>query len=182
MKTRQTVEKLLLAVLALLLVYFGYGWYSRNHVSGDEGFTATKTINFSPIAVENPALRLDLLERLKKMEYEGTHRNIFSASAPPPPPAAPVQPVAAQPAVPSTPPPPPALTIPATFFGYVTDARSGSRRAFFNEGDNVYVVGIGDTLLGRFRLLQIGNNSAELEETASGRRATVTMEEPGPAS
>ena len=183
MKTRQIIEKVLLGVLVLVLGYFVYGWYNRNQVSGAEDVATTTKVNFAPIAVENPALRLDLLDRLRKMEYEGPHRNIFSASAPPPPPSpAQVQTVAAQPAVPATPPPPPPLTIPATFFGYVTDARGGSRRAFFTEGDNVYVVGIGDTLLGRFRLLQIGNNSAELEETASGRRATVTMEEPGPSS
>jgi hypothetical protein len=84
-----------------------------------------------------------------------------------------VQPVQQQ-----APPPPPPLTVPATFFGYVTDARSGVKRAFFNEGEEVHVVGIGEVLLGRFRLLQIGNSTAELEETSSGRRTTLTMEEP----
>ena len=49
------------------------------------------------------------------------------------------------------------------------------------EGDDVFVLGVGDILLGRFRLLQIGNSTAELEETASGRRATVTLQEPGPS-
>jgi hypothetical protein len=36
-------------------------------------------------------------------------------------------------------------------------------------------------VLGRFRLLQIGNSSVELEETSTGRRATLTMEEPTPS-
>ena len=67
--------------------------------------------------------------------------------------------------------------MPATFFGYVTDARTGAKRAFFNDGDDVYVVAVGETLLGRFRLLQLGNNTAQVEETATGRTATLTMQE-----
>jgi hypothetical protein len=69
--------------------------------------------------------------------------------------------------------------VPATFFGYVTDSRTGTRRAFFSEGEEVFVVGIGDVLMGRFRLVQIGNSTAEVEETASGRHATLTLVEQG---
>ena len=74
------------------------------------------------------------------------------------------------------------LVVPATFYGYVTDQQTGMRRAFFMEGENVYVLGVGDVLLGRYRLVQIGNSSAELEEISTGRRATLTMEEPTPAA
>jgi hypothetical protein len=73
------------------------------------------------------------------------------------------------------------LVIPATFYGFVTDAQTGIRRAFFIEGENVYIVAVGELLLGRYRLVQIGNSSAELEELSTGRRATLTMEEPNPA-
>lgn len=67
--------------------------------------------------------------------------------------------------------------VPATFYGYVTDAHTGTRRAFFIEGeDNIYVLAVGEILLGRFRLVQIGSDTAELEEISSGRRATLTME------
>jgi hypothetical protein len=138
--------------------------------------------NFEPLPVENPALRLDLLDRLKKFQYEGSHRSIFSASLPPPVPTAPAVPVApAKPIVAPPPSGPPPLVVPATFFGYVTDARTGTRRAFFSDADDVYVVAVGETLLGRFRLVQIGNNTAEMEEVASGRRTTLTLEEPGPS-
>jgi hypothetical protein len=68
--------------------------------------------------------------------------------------------------------------VPATFFGYVTDVRTGARRACFSQGDDVVgILGVGEVLLGRFRLVQIGNSSVELEETASGRRTTLVMEE-----
>jgi hypothetical protein len=49
------------------------------------------------------------------------------------------------------------------------------------EGENVYIIGVGETLLGRYRLVQIGNSSVELEEISTGRHATLTMEEPNPA-
>ena len=132
---------------------------------------------FVPLAVENPALRMDLLDELKKFEYEGPRRNIFSAAPLPvaPPPQAVAPPVAA---VPAPLPGPPPLVVPATFFGHVTDKRSGASRAFFSQGDEVYVLGLGDVLMNRFRLVQIGDHTAELEEIASGRRTTVTMEQP----
>jgi hypothetical protein len=178
---RRRIQLAAFAVLVAVLAYLVYGWYAENHVSNDAPVFAAGTAKFAPIAIENPALRTDLLDALRKLEYEGPHRNIFNASAPAPPPPPPVQSQVTQAPVSTVPPPPPPLTVPATFFGYVTDARTGTRRAFFNEGDNVYVVGVGDVLLGRFRLVQIGNSTAEVEETASGRHATLTMEEPGPS-
>jgi hypothetical protein len=67
--------------------------------------------------------------------------------------------------------------VPAVFFGHVTDARSGARRAFFSEGEEVYVLGVGEVLLSRFRLVQIGDTTAELEEMSSGRRTTLTLQQ-----
>ncbi len=166
-----------IAVFAVLLVILGYMVYSRTRPSAAAS-AADALLGFQPLSVENPTLRLDLLDRMKQFEYQGSHRNIFVAT-PPPPPAPP--PSASHSAVPAAPPPPPPLVVPATFFGYVTDARTGNRRAFFSEGDDVYVLAVGETLLGRFRLLQIGNNTAEMEEVASGRRTTLTLEEPGPS-
>ena len=168
---------LLLSGLAILLVAVLYLEYRPQDTAPAISAISGK---FEPLPVENPALRLDLLDRLKKFQYEGTHRSIFSASLPPaaaPTVSAPVAPVAPPP--PSGPPP---LVVPATFFGYVTDTRTGTRRAFFNDADDVYVVAVGETLLGRFRLVQIGNNTAEMEEVATGRKATLTMtEDPGPS-
>jgi hypothetical protein len=122
-----------------------------------------------------------LLERLKKLQYEGSHRNIFSAVAAPPVSAVPPVAVAPPQVGPVGPSGPAPLVVPATFYGFVTDARTGIRRAFFMEGENVYIMAVGEVLLGRFRLMQIGNSSVELEEISTGRRATLTMEEPNPA-
>jgi hypothetical protein len=167
------------AALAILVLVFFYVIYRNNRSPEIAPVVSQAAESFRPISVENPALRLDLLERLRKSQYEGSHRNIFSLSAPQPAPQA----KAAPPPLPVAPvaPPPPqeqSLVVPATFYGYVTDAQTGTRRAFFTEGDNVYVLAIGEVLLGRFRLLQIGNTTADLEEVGSGRRATLTMEPP----
>jgi hypothetical protein len=172
-RRNQIALGLLLAVLALLVLVI---YSNRQPVAIAVASGARQT--FVPIAVENPALRLDLIENLKKFQYAGPRRNIFSTMATPAP--APVE-VAAAPivAAPPVPLPGPApLVVPATFFGRVTDRASGSQRAFFSEGDNVYVVGLGDTLMNRFRVVQIGDSTTEVEEIASGRRTTLTMEKP----
>lgn len=169
-------------LLAGLAVVFFYIIYRSNRSPEIAPVVSSADEKFRPIAVENPALKLELLERLKKLQYEGSHRNIFSSVAPPPVSAAPppgaIPPPALAPVAPAGPAP---LVVPATFYGFVTDAQTGKRRAFFMEGENVYIIGVGETLLGRYRLVQIGNSSVELEEIGTGRRATLTMEEPNPA-
>jgi hypothetical protein len=174
MTRRNQVALVLLVAVLLLLAYVIYDNVQDPVVTA---VTAGAGPGFVPLAVENPALRLDLLEQLKKFQYQGPRRNIFSTAPLP----APVAPQFAPPPVSTTPfqsAGPPPLTIPAIFFGHVTDTRTGTRRAFFSEGEEVYVLGVGEILLGRFRLMTISNNTAELEELSSGRRATLTMEEP----
>ena len=164
----------LLAGLLLVLAYVAYRSLRPVDVVSSVSAADEK---FVPLPVENPSLRLDLLDGLKSLEYEGPRRNIFSAAPLAPPPSA--LPVSVAPAAPAAPPGPPPLVVPAMFFGYVADAQTGTRRAFFSTADDVYVLGVGEILLGRFRLLQIGNTTADLEEVASGRRTTVTMDETG---
>ncbi len=59
------------------------------------------------------------------------------------------------------------------FFGYGTMPNGTSRRAFLTDGDEVYIVGEGDTLLGKFRVMKIGNANLDFEEIASGRRGST---------
>jgi hypothetical protein len=135
--------------------------------------------NYTPIGVENPAVRLDLLKKIRSFEYSGRHRNIFSPSLPPPevPATKPGGPGKnAQPLPPVDTGPPP-LTLPLKFFGYASDPRTGRRRAFFTDGDDVFIAAEGETLLTRFRVLRIGNSSAEVEEISSKRRTTAILEE-----
>jgi len=169
-------------LLAGLGVLFLYIIYVSNRPSEIAQVVSSADEKFRPIAVENPALKLELLERLKKLQYQGSHRNIFSSVAPPPVSAVPPPGIAPPPiTAPVGPSGPAPLVVPATFYGFVTDAQTGMRRAFFMEGENVYIIAVGEMLLGHYRLVQIGNSSVELEETSTGRRATLTMEEPNPA-
>jgi hypothetical protein len=171
-----------ITLLAGLGLVFLYIIYISNRPSEIAQVVSSADEKFRPIAVENPALKLELLERLKKLQYQGSHRNIFSSVAPPPASAVPAPVIAPPPITAASGPSGSApLVVPATFYGFVTDAQTGMRRAFFIEGENVYIIAVGEMLLGHYRLVQIGNSSVELEETSTGRRATLTMEEPNPA-
>jgi len=137
---------------------------------------------FTPLSVDNPALRMDILKRFLALEYTGAHRNIFTATLPlpPAPPVVPVQVVAApQPVVNPGPPP---LTVEAKYFGYVSDAGGSHRKAFFATANNedVFIAGEGDTLMGHFQVIRISATQAVVEEVSTGRSATLVLEEPGP--
>jgi hypothetical protein len=167
-------------LVALIGVLVGVYLANRPQISGLQGVLASDS-KFQPLNVDEPQLRLDLLAKLQKLEYSGTHRNIFSAVA---------LPVALTPAdiakanhrYPGVdrPPPPPPVEVPAQFFGYASMPSSPRRLAFFLNGDDVLVVQEGSVFLSRFRLDKIGNDSADVEEISSGRHATVQMVQPPP--
>jgi hypothetical protein len=169
----------LAGLLVLLAAIVYYSFFDKIPSTGFAGVLAADT-KFEPLDVQEAQLRLDKLEKLRKLEYSGSHRNIFVV-APPPPPASQAQ-AAANAAArfvgPMPPPPPPPLQIPAEFFGYATQPRTGRRTAFFTSGDDVLVVSEGDKFLNNLRLVHIGNDSADVEEISSGRHATVQMVQP----
>jgi hypothetical protein len=159
----------LLVLLSVLVVnYFTGRSPLAITLSGDQKFLA--------LDVKDPALRLDRLERIRKLAYPGMKRNIFNGELPPPlhpvvvsPPVVVQQPV--QPVV-------PVLQVPLKFYGLTVDPRSGKRRAFFTNGEEVFIASEGDTLLTRYHLLHIGNTSADFEELGTGLRATLPLEQP----
>ena len=174
MSRRTQIGVLIGLVVLLIVVYLA----NRTQMPGLQGVLASDG-KFQPLNVDEPQLRIDLLEKLQKLEYSGTHRNIFSAVA------LPVEPTAAEkaklehryPTV-DAPPPPPPVQVPAQFFGYASMKSSPRRLAFFLNGEDVIVVQEGSVFLSRFRLDKIGNDSADVEEISSGRHATVPMVQP----
>lgn len=174
--SRRTEVYLLVGLGILLAVVF---YYNVRTPEQDGSGVFAENSRFQPLDVQEPRLHIDRLEKLRKLQYKGEHRNIFVA-VPVPPPQAPGQhtPAPAEFVGPKLPPPPPPLEVPAEFFGYATRQASGRRVAFFTSGDDVLVVAEGDTFLGRFRLVHIGNDTADVEEIATGRHATIPMIQP----
>lgn len=127
--------------------------------------------------VENPELKLDLLKKIRAQEYTGTRRNIFSMSLPPPPAPKTADIKPPVPTGPVDPPPPPELMVPFKFYGFSSNPANGRKRAFFTNGDDIWIVSEGDTIQNRFKLIRFGNTTAEVEEIASGRRKTLPLEE-----
>ncbi|MCL6481585.1 MAG: hypothetical protein K6U02_07655 [Firmicutes bacterium] len=161
-------------LIFVLLVLLGVFYLQQNRTTQlVRVFSAPA--QYTPLQVPDPTLRLDLQERKRQIEYTGTHRNIFSASLPPPPAA---EPVAQSPPPPPPPAGPPPLTIPFTYFGYVEDPRSGRRRGAFTNGEEVWIAAEGETVMTRFRVVQLGSANAVIEEVSSGRRATLLLEQP----
>lgn len=175
--TRRPQLYFFLGLVGLLALIVLYNW-SR---SPELALVLSADEKFQPLRVDNPSLRLDLLEKIRKLEYAGTHRNIFSASLPPPPPP-PESEKKMTDSGPVLSPPPPPPSAPFQFFGYATDPQTGKRRAFFTNGEDVFIASEGEVLLTRFRLLRIGNSSADFEEVQTNRRMTLPLLTPPPGS
>jgi hypothetical protein len=170
---RKEIAAGLLVALAIFSV-----WYVEFMPSTQSSTAELRTeVKFTPISVDNPSLRLDKLKRIHSVAYAGRHRNIFSETLPPPPGPSPEE-IAKQHRRmgPEEPPPPPPVSVDLKFYGYASDKSSGAKRAFFTNGEDVYIASEGDTLENKFRLLHIGNDSVEVEEISSGRRAVVMIE------
>jgi hypothetical protein len=126
----------------------------------------------------DPTLHLNALVKLQDVKLEPTTRSLFEISAAPPEVIAAKEPgkikVAdafllngpkAPPPTPAPPPPPRAPAIPLKFYGFVNPARPDVKRAFFLEGDEIVVAGEGDMIKKRYKIIRIGVNSAEVEDT-----------------
>ncbi|HVS88974.1 MAG TPA: hypothetical protein VHF01_12245 [Candidatus Acidoferrum sp.] len=178
-------QKSQIALLVVLLVVATLVWYFRPANPGVIADTAAFVQNYPPLAVDNPQLHWWKLEASRKAEYKSNGRNIFSPIAPPPPSPLPKpQPKPGDPNYlpPAPPPSSPPPTLPVKFFGYGTVPVGGTRRAFFTDGDEVYIVSEGETLLGRYRIIKIGNVNLEFEEISTGQRGRAVLEEQGPGA
>lgn len=137
----------------------------------------------------DPTLRLTLLAKLQNVSMEGGGRSLFDfAGAPAPkvdiPKVKPILPgetaVAAfvGPKFPKPapePPKPPPAPIPLKFYGFNT-LKAGIKRAFFLEGDDIYVAGEGDLIKNRYKVVRIGINSAVVEDTTDKHQQTLPLE------
>lgn len=128
----------------------------------------------------DPTLHLAALARLHDVKMDGTSRSLFEISATPPVELAVKEPgpikivkafVLYGPKAPPPPPPPPPTPrdgpIQLKFYGFVNPARPDIKRAFFFDPSNedILIAGEGDLIKKRYKVLRIGINSAEVEDT-----------------
>jgi hypothetical protein len=173
---KQIIVLVVLMVIAALV--WSFEWQKQT--------PATQTANFiqdyKPLGENNPGIHWGLLERAQKTEYKSSGRNPFSVIAPPPtedPKKPRPHPPQGPPAPPSTPPPPTQAFLPPNlkYFGFGAVPIGTPPRAFFTDGELIYIVTEGDTLLGRYRILKVGNSNLEFQEISSGLHGTTPLEE-----
>jgi hypothetical protein len=177
-----------IALLVTLLVVGGaiWAWQYLPTSGGSKANSASFLHGYQPLNFPNPDLHWSVKDRRQKAEYKASGINPFSHEVPPSP--ADIKKVAdeqqkiadAHKNDPPLPPPPPELPANMKFFGYGTVPNGTPRRAFLSYQDDVYIVGEGDTLMGRYRILKINNVSLEFEEVGSGRRGQKMLEDQGP--
>jgi hypothetical protein len=144
-------------------------------------------------ATIDPTLRFDLLAKVQAIQPEGGARSLFQFSTAPPPPVVNPTLVAAihpKPKIigPEPPPPPPGAVKPPPeapvppitlkFYGYSTPRTDGTKRAFFLDGDDIFVASEGELIKKRYRVVQIGVNSVVMEDTQfKNNRQTLILQQ-----
>ena len=142
----------------------------------------------------DPTLRTDILAKLGSIQIQGGSRPLFDfGTAPPPvvkapdpgkikvnpgavkPPPVVIAPVK-PPSGPVTPVKPQAPPIPLKFYGF-TSARAGLKRAFFLEGEDVYVANEGDIVKKRYKVVRVNLNSVVMEDTEYKQQQTLPLTE-----
>jgi hypothetical protein len=172
-------ERILVGILVVLSAVSGLIYYFNTRGTSSASSTVSVEGTYQPIAVENPEIKVYLLDALKHVQYTGSHRNIFSETPPPhiPTPEEIKRAQANAPPIVQQPPPIPPVVVNLKFYGFVDDAHTGARRAFFTNGEDIFIAGVGDTLENRLRVTRIGNDTVELMEISSSRRTTVPIEQ-----
>jgi hypothetical protein len=166
-----------IALLGALLLAAAGVFYFDSGGSEPGKSQSFDTGTYTPLPVSNPELQRWKLDHSRHTEYKSSGRDLFSESLPAPPaPKRQTRHIDQGPPVPVEPPPP---TLPANmkYFGYGTVPNGTSKRAFLTDGEEPFIVGEGDTLLGRFRIIKINNATLEFEEISSGRRNSISLDE-----
>jgi hypothetical protein len=179
---KQKREIIILVVLvAVALLVWSYEWRGQSSST----LTATQIQNQKVLGEENPQIHWGILKHAQEAEYKSNGRNPFSVIAPLTPQEIKDKREAdekikqTQVIAPVIPPPPTTASFPANlkYFGYGNVPDGTARRAFFTDGEDVYIVPEGDTLLGRYRILKVGNVNLQFQEISSGLPGTAPLEE-----
>lgn len=189
-RQKLSVFIILLGVLVLTLV-LGYRM-NRPVVTAAVQAPETKP-SANPPAPTDARIRLDLIEKSEDSTEDIGRQNVFQYRQTPAPSPSPASRNGSSPTVPlpslpgasgpgatrptaiiAPPGPPP---IPFKYQGYALDSSPGGQITAFLTDDSSrhYNVGIGEILMGRYRITQISANSVEVEDTENSRRQTLPM-------
>jgi hypothetical protein len=167
------------------------GGAPRGATAGADFRPSMKQPEGTDLSAIDPTLHLDLLAKLRNLPMEGGARSVFKEGTAPTPPApdpvtikpGPIvakagDPANAEPPKPTGPPPtPPPPPIPLKFYGYANQQKGGPKRAFFLEGEDIFVAGENETVHNRYRIIKIGVNSAVVEDTTDKHQQTLPLVE-----
>jgi hypothetical protein len=158
--------------------------------TGLEGWNPKLPANLDPTKID-PTLRLDVLAKLQAINLEGGERNIFTMGTKAPEVAAaavpktgkinltppPVTTVSSTPVLPQPLGPPPAPPINLKYYGYSTKRSDGEKKAFFLDGDDIIVAAEGDIIKKQYKVVRIGVNSVQMEDTTSKSTQTLPLQQ-----
>lgn len=122
----------------------------------------------------DPTLHPEWMAAAESLKYRGSGRNIFSMSSTPVAIEKPIGSVRpnAQPAVAQGPPPPPAIDL--KFFGFESDS-GGAQKAFLLHGDDVFIAATGDVVDHRYKVVQIGPLSIQIQDIPYNDTQTLPL-------
>lgn len=170
----------LLLLLAVVVIAGGAFFYLRSPSTPVVGGTTVRPDGGGQTSRQDNAVGDVKLESLERRDNARStpSRDVFRFEerrvAAPPPRALPREPVEQLPPVPTGPPPPP--PIPLRYIGYLDEAGAVPRVAVLSDGrGNVFNGKEGDVIEGRYRVLRIGNDSADLIYVDGRGRQTIRL-------
>lgn len=125
----------------------------------------------------DPTLRTDILAASQKVEYSGGSRNIFHMQEAP----VNIPALAANPR--PTPPPVPTYTepskpqIPLKYYGF-SDRPGEAKKAFLQDGENIFVAVEGDVVERRYKIVKITNRSILVEDVLNNSQQSIDLTPP----
>jgi hypothetical protein len=171
------VGLMLVAVLLIVRVYRKGEARSAQATDHERGAKSTATAS-----LEDPTLRLDVLERAQAIEYHGEGKNIFREREQVEIPKVNVSPLLHNPKMPpqmahSAPPaPPPPMPINLTFYGFTH--RAGEKpMVFLTQGGDIWIASEGDVVKRQYKIIRITPSTVEVEDLLNNNRQTLRLKQ-----
>lgn len=182
-----TKQRKQLLALAALVVIAALVWYANfGRAKGTPGGVTFHAGDYTPINAQDFSIIFRQRGDAQKTVYKPSGRNPFVVSAVPVVTPVITSKAAAKPRWPDYTVPqemivPPQL--PWKFFGYGNLPSNGAREAFLLDNEDVHIVGEGEVVLNHIRIVHIGNERIEYEDTNTGARNSNQLEAvPGPSA